>query len=128
MKKAGWLLTLLGGLGLAWGTLGILSAEANQDILTLKDGRVVAGQIVDENDDSVALVSDGVKRSYSRDFISKISYGSATDNAVGTSGLSPAVAIPRQSGDALTADLAARFQVPEHSVIWVRGKAFPIRI
>ena len=32
-----------------------------------------------------------------------------------------------QAGDALTADLAARYQVPEHSVIWVRDQGISDR-
>lgn len=32
-----------------------------------------------------------------------------------------------QAGDALTADLAARFRVPEHSVIWVRDQGISDR-
>jgi hypothetical protein len=46
----------------------------------------------------------------------------------GTFGVLAADAAPApEAGDALTADLAARYQVPEHSVIWVRDQGISDR-
>jgi hypothetical protein len=47
---------------------------------------------------------------------------------VGSAGMLAADSGPApQAGDALTADLAARYQVPEHSVIWVRDQGISDR-
>jgi hypothetical protein len=110
------MMTFVGTMGLVLGSLGGLAADQPLDVLKLKDGRVLQGEIVGETDSKVELMVDGTTRTFSRDFITNITYGGADEGAQpeGTA-LRPGL-----HGDALSADLAARYRVPESSVLWAR--------
>jgi hypothetical protein len=120
-------------LALAWGTLRAASPQPEDDTVTLKDGRVLHGQVVEESNDSVVVLVQGLQRKFGRSFIKKIVYGSgpaeaavpqqapmAHDGADGApapeAGTIP-TAPPK--GD-LVADLSVRYRVPQSDVIWVR--------
>ncbi|MGH7441493.1 MAG: hypothetical protein ACREKE_02340 [bacterium] len=115
MKIASGMVKFAGALGLVLGSLGVLAADQALDMVTLKDGRVVQGEIVAEKTGQIQILVDGVARTYSRDFISRIRYGGDDD---ASSANNSALVAP--GGDALTVNLAARYQVPESSVLWVR--------
>jgi hypothetical protein len=100
-----------------------LGADPALDTLTLKDGSVVQGQIVDETASAVGVVVNGVRRSFARDFIVKIDYAQnpgstapASPPAQSNPGLEPAPGVP---GDAWAQELSAEYQVPESTVLWV---------
>lgn len=116
MKTMNGMMTFVGTMGLVLGSLGGLAADQPLDALTLKDGRVLQGQIVGETDAKVELVVDGTTRTFSRDFIASIRYGGA-DEGVESAGQPIWHGV---HGDALSADLAERYRVPESSVLWAR--------
>ena len=108
--------------------LAVMARAETQDVLTLKDGRLLKGQVVEETDDKIFVLIKGVKRSYSRSFVTKVAYGSGPAGAVAAPAsvaapeeAPPSEALPavKPSGN-LTTDLALRYRVPESEVIWVR--------
>ncbi|MGH7442752.1 MAG: hypothetical protein ACREKE_08785, partial [bacterium] len=115
-----------------------LAAEGAQplDQVRLKDGRVLSGQIVEEHSANIVLLVRGVRRSYDRNFIKHITYGSApgiaTSNAEGSAangvgtplGVSDAdgSSVPAQPESGLTEALAQRYRVPLRDVLWVRAQ------
>jgi hypothetical protein len=126
------ILPLLFVLGLAGGPL-----RADADTVTLKDGRVLKGEIVEEQSSDVVLLMGGARRSFGRDFIAKIAYGDGADagaeqapgppdggGAVYQAG-GPSSAIPAMpKADLLTA-LSVRYRVPVGDVAWVRRQGVP---
>jgi hypothetical protein len=86
-----------------------------QDTVTLKDGRVLSGWVVEESKDRVTLEVQGVKRLYDRALIRSIQYGQ------GPAGAQPPAPVQVSSQAAtLDQDLADRYQVPLKEVAWVR--------
>jgi hypothetical protein len=145
-------LVLMFALGLAWGGLRadtLSPSGGGGDTVTLKDGRVLHGDVVEESSENVVVMVDGVKRTFGRSFISKISYSDGTDpgpgvaqsqqagpsNTGGTmaqepngpgpgngdSPAPPAGTIPSAppQGD-LVSDISTRYKVPPGDVVWVR--------
>ena len=109
------------GLGLA----GALKADPADDQLTLKDGRVVTGQVVEESQDSITLLVKGVTRHYKRDLVKKVAYGSGSAEAPPPDGEPAAATVPAGEPAAkpavsLDVDIAQRYQVPMTEVAWVR--------
>jgi len=104
------------------------AAPSSQDVVTLKDGRVLKGQVVEENDTKVWIEIKGVKRSYSRSFIASIEYGSGADQGAeaappssgGTAPSASATVPSTKPQGSMTADLAAHYSVPESEVVWVQ--------
>ena len=47
---------------------------AREAVLTLKDGRTVKGEVVEENDKAVSILISGIKTPYGRDLIKSIEY------------------------------------------------------
>jgi hypothetical protein len=93
-----------------------LSAADGADRLILKDGRVLKGVIVAEDEKAVTLQTGGVEREYRRDFIRSIDY--APSSAPGTV---PALApTPAAQASSLDLDLCQRYNVPLSEVQWVR--------
>lgn len=86
----------------AWGdgdaTSPPAAAPSTQDVLTLKDGRRLEGEVVGEDDRFVTLRSGGVTRSYARDSIASVERGAKTPAtgapAAGTDATPPAPAEP----------------------------------
>jgi hypothetical protein len=101
-------LTLSGGLR--------ADAGPGPDRLTLKDGRVIAGTIVQEDVKAVTLRSGSMEREYRRDFIRSIAYGETPPPAT-VPGLAPT---PAARASSLDADLCQRYNVPLSEVQWVR--------
>ncbi len=51
------------------------AAQATRDaVITLKDGRVVKGEIVEESDKAVMVLISGIKTPYNRDIIKSIEF------------------------------------------------------
>jgi len=60
--------------------LAASSAWAARDaVITLKDGRTVKGEVVEENDDAVTLLISGIKTPYARDLIKSIEFTKTTE-------------------------------------------------
>jgi hypothetical protein len=127
MRTAAWIV----GLGLVLGLQGgVLRAEApaSQDTVTLKDGRVLKGQVVEENDSKIWIEIKGVKRSYSRSFVASVDYGNGAEAAASLpeppadpKGGSTVPSAPAgKAQGSMTADLAAHYSVPESEVVWVQ--------
>ena len=96
---------------------GGLRADApGPDKLTLNDGRIVTGTIVQEDVKAVTLQSRGVEREYRRDFIRSIAYGQTSAPAT-VPGLA---ATPSARANSLDEDLCQRYNVPLSEVQWVR--------
>lgn len=133
MKKTALVFPLMLALALAWGTLRAAVPQPDDDTVTLKDGRVLHGQVVEESDDSVVVLVQGLQRKFGRSFIKKIVYGSGpaeasvTQQAPMAAGAVEDAPAPEAGtipsappkGD-LVADLSVRYRVPENDVIWVR--------
>jgi hypothetical protein len=103
--------------------LAALADASQDDQVTLKDGRILRGEIIDESSKDLTLKVHGVKRVYSRDFISKVNYGEAQDKAStdGSNAEAPQAVEPEGSDDgSLDAELAVKYQVPQAEVVWVR--------
>jgi hypothetical protein len=131
MRTAAWILGL--GLVLGLGSGALFAEEAlTQDVITLKDGRVLKGQVVDESDTKVIIEIKGVKRSYSRSFIAGIDYADASAQgasappapSAGTAPSAPSappVAVPQgKPQGSMVTDLAAHYSVPVSEVTWVQ--------
>jgi hypothetical protein len=135
MKKTAMIFSLLFALCSAGLTLRADSAPSGDDTVTLKDGRILHGQVVEESDDNVVVLVQGVQRTFGRSFIKKIVYGSGPDEAAapapaavqsaapddGNPYAAPQAAgsEPAPKGD-MVSDLAQRYRVPVSDVIWVR--------
>jgi hypothetical protein len=98
--------------------LKAFSGPGQQDVIELKDGRTVKGEIVDESANDVTLMFNGARRVYSRNFIAKIDYAAE--------GSAPQASQAQDNGDgesdsgSLDSELAARYRVPQKEVVWVR--------
>jgi hypothetical protein len=123
--------SLLFVLALAAGPLRADAAPQDYDTVTLKDGRVVQGQVVEERKDTLVLTVRGVRRSFGRDFIAKVSYGSGPEAGVeGSVGPDegagpgdaegPSGAVPHAPTEDLATALSVRYRVPLGDVLWVR--------
>lgn len=75
MKKMAWIFPFAMVIALACGPLGAVVPRPDEDVVTLKDGRVLQGRILEEQTDAVVALAAGRKRTYSRDFMAKISLG-----------------------------------------------------
>ena len=51
-----------------------IAQAAREAVLTLKDGRTVKGEVVEEDDKAVSILISGIKTPYSRDLIKSIEY------------------------------------------------------
>lgn len=124
MKKIMWIVALTIFTGLGVRSMAAATADPSLDVITLKDGRVVSGQIVEESGEKVVFLVDGVKRSYNRNFVTKISYGTGPTEGMQASSAGPSEGAPVGEGPevkgSLTAQIAATYDVPEKAVIWVR--------
>ena len=131
MKKTALVISML----LLLGPLGAAAMEQPlDDRVTLKDGRVLHGQVIEESNDKIMVMVGGVKRTFGRSFVKKVAYGAgpaggdqqtmsagaASTGAAGQPG-PPEGVIPSTppKGD-LVADLSLRYRVPEGDVVWVR--------
>lgn len=120
--------SLLFVFGLAGGPLCAGPAPQEYDRVTLKDGRVVQGQVVEERKDTVVIAVRGLRRSFGRDFIAKISYGSgpeegadaSTEASEGGEADGPSGAVPQAPAEDLATALSVRYRVPLGDVLWVR--------
>jgi hypothetical protein len=132
MKSIARVFPLLFVLALAAGTL-----RADADTVTLKDGRVLKGQIMEERSATVLMLVGGTKRSFGRDFIAKIAYGDGADaggdqasappeahDAVDQLG-GPGTTVPAAPGGDLLTALSVRYRVPVGDVAWVRAQGVP---
>ena len=132
MKRSLWFFALLGMFALLAPVAG-LRADASLDQLTLKDGRVIQGQIVSESDSGVDILVSGTKQSFARSNIASVAYAGADGTAAGAgtpdagSVAAPATTVPSGGApmDSEDAQLAARYQVPEKDVQWVRAQGIP---
>ena len=109
--------------GLSLGAGLVAAQDASLDQVTLRDGRVLSGTVLEETKDKLSLQVNGVTRLYDRSLVQSVRYGSGPAEA------SPAV---RDSGEdrvpdkvtskaaSLDQDLADRYQVPLDEVLWVR--------
>lgn len=95
-----------------------LAADGVQDQITLKDGRIVTGTIVEESPAEVTLRTSGALRHYQRDFIRGIHYGGGgSDTDAASAALPPPTAA---AANPLDLDLSRRYSVPVTEVQWVR--------
>jgi hypothetical protein len=140
MKKTAVVLSLILVLGAAGGSLRADTApQPGDDTVILRDGRVLHGQVVEENKDTVVVMVGGLQRKFDRGFIKKIAYGSGPAEAgvapggqyaAASDGDStpppPAGTVPPEpaQGD-LAQAIAARYSVPVGDVIWVRKQGIP---
>lgn len=103
--------------------------DGNQDTVTLKDGRVLTGLVVEENKDRLTLQVGGVNRVYDRGLIKSIRYGSgpaeAPQAATGDAAEGTVPARITSQAATLDQDLADRYQVPLKEVAWVRHQGIP---
>jgi hypothetical protein len=138
MNKTPWFIAALLTLGLALGSRPASAADSAADSVTLKDGRVLQGEVIEEGKDTVVVLVDGIKRSYGRNFIAKIAYGSGAAGAApeagpvgpGDSGAGPqgdpSMAVPGgPPSGSLVSDIAVRYRVPVSDVLWVRQQGVP---
>ncbi|HTB22419.1 MAG TPA: hypothetical protein VK914_06910 [bacterium] len=135
MKKTAMIFSLAFALAAA-GALWADSAQSSDDTVTLKDGRILHGQVVEESNDDVVVLVQGVQRKFGRSFIKKIVYGKGPDEALASpapaQSSAPAAdgnpyAAPSGGGSVpdapkgdMVSDLALRYKVPVSDVIWVR--------
>jgi hypothetical protein len=140
MKKTAVVLSLIFTLGVAGGSLRADAApQPGDDTVTLRDGRVLHGQVVEENKDTVVVMVDGLQRKFDRGFIKKISYGigpveasaapegqDAAASDGDTTPPPPAGTVPSQpaQGDLVDA-IAVRYSVPVSDVVWVQKQGIP---
>jgi hypothetical protein len=132
MKSIARVFSVLFVLALAVGTL-----RADADTVTLKDGRVLKGQIVEERSATVVMLVGGSQRSFGRDFIAKIAYGDGSDAGGGQASAppegndavdqpgGPATTVPAVPGEDLLTALSVRYRVPVSDVAWVRAQGVP---
>jgi len=138
MKSIARIVSFFFVLGLAAGSLW-----ADADTVTLKDGRVLKGSIVEERSATVVMLVEGSRRSFGRDFIAKIAYGDGPDAGAGqASGPpegaevpegaeaadqagAPSTAVPAVPGEDLLTALSVRYRVPVSDVAWVRAQGIP---
>ena len=130
MQKTPWIVSALFALGLACAWPEPALAAPGDDVVALKDGRVLQGQVVEEGKDNIVILVNGVKRSYGRSFISKISYGSgpaalASAAAGPAEGANIAYSVPAPRAGGLAGEISARYQVPVSDVLWVRAQGIP---
>lgn len=127
MKKITWICAFAGFLATA--ALVQAAPTGAEDTVTLKDGRVVHGSVVEERADTIVVQVDGVKRSYGRSFVAKVAYGSgmagegeAPGAQTGYRSNPPEGATVPMSpmGSNLVSDISARYRVPPSDVLWVR--------
>jgi len=98
--------------------------DASQDTVTLKDGRVLTGTVVEETKDRLTVQVQGVNRLYDRSLVKSVQYGTGPAQPP----LDPAAAkddqvVPSRVASkaaTLDQDLADRYQVPLKEVEWVR--------
>ena len=99
-------------------------ADGSDDTVTLKDGRVLSGLVVEESKDRLTIQVKGVKRIYDRGLIQNIQYGSGpAAPAAEPAPDGDSAAVPAKVGSkaaTLDQDLADRYQVPLKEVAWVR--------
>jgi hypothetical protein len=138
MKKTIGISAAVFALALAWGGLRAAQTapDSADDTVALKDGRVLHGTVIEESKDDIVVMVDGVKRSFGRSFVTKVTYGNGSGEgsamASGSAGAPmeapgaahpapPAGTIPTQppKGD-LVADISTRYKVPPSDVVWVR--------
>ncbi len=129
------------GLGL-WAAAPALasSSAAVPDVIHLKDGRTVTGQVVEEHAHSIVMVVGGVRRTYDRSLITDIHYGAgeapqvpegiyapappyAQPPAGSGPGYVPGPPGPPPGSDAeLMGEIAQKYNVPVQDVQWVRSQ------
>jgi hypothetical protein len=113
----------------AWMVPAAAFSDGTVDTVTLKDGRVLTGLVVEESKDRLTLQVQGVNRVYDRGLIKSVQYGSGPD-AAPASAAAPAddASVPDRitsSASTLDQDLADRYQVPLKEVAWVRHQGIP---
>src|SRR5665213_2405746 len=119
MKTAKNLTAIFSLFALFFCALGTLAAEQALDVLNLKGGRVVQGHILNESDTKVDVSMAGTTRTFDRNFITKINYSSLSESPSAPPPR-PASDVHAGAGNALIAELADQYRVPESSVLWVR--------
>jgi len=123
---------------LCLGLSAALMADGADDQITLKDGRVISGQVTEESQDTITMQVKGVSRRYKRDLVKKVAYGSGSAEAAAgaPAEAGQAEAAPAADADAAVApvvaprpttpvgtlddDICRRYQVPLTEVRWVR--------
>ncbi|HXC63620.1 MAG TPA: hypothetical protein VNZ67_04640, partial [bacterium] len=96
-------------------------AGTSDDTVTLMDGRVLTGTVVEETKDRLTLQVQGVNRLYDRSLVKSIQYGTGPEPAASTAQDNNTVPTRITSKAAtLDQDLADRYQVPLKEVVWVR--------
>lgn len=140
MHKTAKTIALMFALGLAWGGLRAEQApqESADDTVSLKDGRVLHGTVLEESKDNIVVMVDGVKRSFGRSFVTKVSYGNGSGAgsamASGPAEAAPGGAYPAPPAGTipsdppkgnLVADVSTRYKVPPSDVVWVRQQGIP---
>ncbi|HTB21894.1 MAG TPA: hypothetical protein VK914_04215 [bacterium] len=115
--------------GLACGSL-LAAGAPDYDTVKLKDGRIVKGQVVEERNDSLVVLVKGVRRTFERSFVAKISYGDGAGGEEGQGLAAPPAQAPSPSdlpSGAAAGDLvlSRRYSVPVSDVAWVRSQGVP---
>jgi hypothetical protein len=125
MKRLGMVWGLALGLGLGF---PVFSAAAAMDLVTLKDGRVIHGVVVEESKSKIIVQVAGVPRTFERAFVTKITYGESAspesapaESELASPGEGQGQTVPAPKEDEITF-LSERYQVPPSDVVWVRDQ------
>ncbi|GEM_PF-1792037 len=94
------------------------------DTVVLSDGQALKGTVLSESETQVVIQVAGVPRTFDRSRVKSVSYGDQQAAAEDLAPLAPVKVAPAFAGDDFTAKLAAKYHIPESSVIWVRRQGF----
>jgi hypothetical protein len=94
------------------------------DTVVLSDGQALKGTVLSESETQVVIQVAGVPRTFDRSRIKGVSYGDQQAATEDLAPLAPERAQPAFAGDDFTAKLAAKYHIPEATVIQLRHQGF----
>ncbi len=108
---------------LAWGLCAAVAQAGPAPVpaeVTLTDGRVIVGELVQEDRTHLTMVVGGVRRTFDRSLVVAVERGGPP--AIGAAAVGPAAGPPPASDAGYIRGIAQRYRVPVADVLWVRSE------